>query len=148
MIKTMQEKAKGSEAQPSLQELIDDRTMANVSRAVFDESAHGLDFAAARLDQTRSDVTNKLRELETEFDKRKSTTTCAHEAQGQVAVALVGELGAKLSKVIQGPGDKERKMSEAHDILGAFERKLNKVFDLMATLNESVIDIELERTGE
>lgn len=124
------------------QSVLDDRTLDNVSDVLFNESKRGLEGAAARLDQTRTDVFNKLRELEGELDSRKPADIPADRIQVQVAYTLIAHLAKDFAHIVESDKGNESKMAEVHRIFGIFEHKLGKVLDVMSSLQESIIDVQ------
>lgn len=132
-------------AQQSTPAPIDDQSLSsNYNRVVSEESLRGLDNASMRLNQTRTDVFNKLRELGSELDRRKGTQASAGKTQSQVAQTLITQFTNSLTETVASGQSDEWILAETQRLFASFQRKLAKVLEFVSSLEgEDYVDAEV-----
>src|SRR5437868_6247142 len=120
----------------SILEALDTKAFADINEVLSGEARRGLSEASARLSQTRTDVVNKLRELDNELGKRKEMPVSTQDGQRQVIFGVIAEFAQSLAIAVEGNAGSEQKLTEVRRLYGAFERKLQKVLDALAALND------------
>jgi len=120
-----------------------ERTLNDLTEVLSEETRYGIRDASTRLANTRAGLTNKIRDLEKELERRAERTT---PGEHQLALTLIAQLARNLEEAVKTPQSIENKMTAARKICSAFEKRLLRLLEASgAWEEEAAIDATAER---